>query len=208
MLRIGNIGYDLSAVLNAIAGGIVWMVERSGDETNTRVRDQNLAGRKIDKVDLGGEDPHRDREQRRDHHVVEHRFDALAVQMTGPDPYSALRIVAWGKERQSADMVEMRMAIEQVQLGRLTAAQQLVAQQAQPGSAVEDHQVAAAADLHARGVAAVTHGIGPRAGDTAAYAPEPYRVIRMDQGPTSSCCCTISSGFGQKLYRPAPFTGS
>src|SRR6516165_507810 len=184
MLRIGNIGYDLSAVLNAIAGGIVWMVERSGDETNTRVRDQNLAGGKIDKVDLGGEDPHRDREQRRDHHVVEHRFDAFTVQMTGPDPDFALPIVAWGKERQSADMVEMRMAVEQVKVGGLTAVYKLVSQQAQPSSAVENHQVAPAADLHAGSVAPVTNGIGPRAGDAAAYAPEPYRIIRRDQGPT------------------------
>src|ERR1700740_615271 len=98
MLRIGNVGYGLSAVLDAIAGRIVWMVEWSGDETNTGVRGQNLAGGKVDKVDLGGEDPHRDREQRCDHHVVEHRFDALAVQVTGPDPYSALCIVPWGKE--------------------------------------------------------------------------------------------------------------
>src|SRR6516165_6814127 len=115
MLRIGNISYDLPAVLDAIARSIVLMVERSGDETNTGVRDQNFAGGKIDKVDLGGEDPHRDREQRCNHHVVEHRLDALAVQVTGPDPYSALRIVAWGKERQSTYMVEMRMTVKQVQ---------------------------------------------------------------------------------------------
>src|ERR1700751_5558638 len=152
MLRIGNIGYGLSAVLDAITGRLVWVVERSGDDANTGVRDQNLAGGKVDKVDLGGEDPHRDREQRRDHHVVEYRRDALAVQMTGPDPYFALRIVAGGKKRQSADMVEMRVAVEQVQFGRPTAAYQLVTQQAQPGSAVEDHQGPPAAGLHARRV--------------------------------------------------------
>src|SRR6516162_11903062 len=206
MLRIGDIGNGLSAVLDAIAGGIVRMIERPGDEANAGVRGQNLAGGEIDKVDLGSEDPHRDREQRRNHHAVEHRFDALAVQVTGPDPYSAPRVVAWGKERQSADMVEMRMAVEQVQLGRPTAAHQLVAQQAQPGSAVEDHQVLPAADLHARSVAPVTHGVGPWAGDAAAYAPKPHRVIRMDQGPTPSCRCTISSRFEQKLYSPATFT--
>src|SRR6516162_8335753 len=208
MLRIGNVGYDLPAVLDAIAGSIIWMVEWPGDETNTGVRDQNFASGKIDKVDLGGEDPHRDREQRCDHHVVEHRLDAFAVQVTGPDPYSALRIVAWGEKRQSADMVKMRMTVKQVQLGRLTAACQLVAQQAQPRSAVEDHQVPSAADLDARSVAPVTNGIGPRTGDAAAYAPKPYRVVRMDQGPTPSCCCTISSRFGQKLYRRAPSAGS
>src|SRR5215472_10740666 len=205
MLGIGDIGYDLSPVLDPITGGIVWMIERAGGQTNARVRDKNLAGGEIDKVDLGGEDPHRDREQRRDHHIVEHRLDALTVQMTSPDPYSALRVVAGGKERQSTDVVEMRMTVEQVELGRLTIACQLVAQQAQPGSAVKDHQMAAAADFHARGVAAVTDGIGPRAGDAAAYAPKSYRIIRMDQSPTPSCCRTISSRFGEKLYGPASF---
>src|SRR6516162_2413486 len=122
MLRIGNISYDLSAVLDAIPGGIVGMVERSGDETNTGVGDQNFASGKINKVNLGREDPHRDREQRCDHHVVEHRLDAFAVQVTGPDPYSALRIVARGEERQAADMVKMRMTVEQVKLGRPMAA--------------------------------------------------------------------------------------
>src|SRR4029077_4079471 len=119
--------------------------------------------------------------------------------MTGPDPDLALRIVARGEERQSADMVEMRVAVKQVEIGGATAAPKLVTEQAQPGSAVEDHKVAPAADLDARSVAPVTDGVGPRAGDAAAYAPKPYRVIRMDQGPTSSCCCTISSRFRQKL---------
>src|SRR6516225_3871536 len=168
MLRIGNIGYDLSAVLDAIAGGIVWMVERSGDQTNTGVRDQNLAGGKIDKVDFGGEDPHRDREQRRDHHVVQHRFDAFAVQVTGPDPYSALRIVAWGKERQSADMVEMSMTVEQVQLGRPTAACQLVAQQAQPGSALEKSLATPVAGPPSGSRIPRTQGLWPRAGKAGA----------------------------------------
>src|SRR5215472_10596577 len=150
MLRVSDIGDDFAAVFDAVAGGLVRMVERPGGETNAGVRSQYFAGEKIDKLDLGREDPHRDREQRCDHHVVEHRFDALAVQMTGPDPYPAASIVARSKERQSADVVEMRMAVEEVQLGRLAAAHQLVAQEPQPSSAVEDHQMAPAPDLHAR----------------------------------------------------------
>src|ERR1700752_2592159 len=205
MLRVRDGGDDLTGVFDPVAGSLIRMIERSGGETDPGMRNQRLASGKIDELYLGREDPHRDREQRRDHHVVEHRFDALAVQVTGPDPYPALCIVAWGKERQSADMVEMRVTVEQIQLDRLTAAHQFVAQQAQAGSAVEDHQVVSTADFHARGVAPVTDGIGPRAGDAAAYAPESHGVIRMDQGPTSSCCCTISSRFGQKLYGLAPF---
>src|SRR5262249_13711648 len=58
-----------------------------------------------------------------------------------------------------------------------------VAEQAQAGAAVEHHQMLAATDFHTRGVAAVAHGIRPRARDAAAYPPEPYGIIRMDQGP-------------------------
>ena len=151
------------------------------------MRSQHIAGGEIGELHLGGEDPHRDREQRRDHHVVEHRFDALAaVQMAGPDAHLAARIVARRKERQAADVIEMRMAVEEVELSGLAGAHQLVAQEPQPGAAVEDQQMAAAADLDARGVAAVADRVGPRAGDAAAHAPKPHRVIRMDQGPTPS----------------------
>src|SRR5215510_226667 len=116
MLGIGDVGYDLSAVLDAIAGGVVGVIEWSGPQTNTRMRHQSLARGKIDELDLSGKDPHRDREQWRDHHVVEHRLDAHAVQMTGPDPDFALRIVTRSKKRQPADMVEMRVAVEQVEV--------------------------------------------------------------------------------------------
>src|SRR5262249_19310830 len=161
MLCVGDICDDLAAILDAITSRIVWMIERPGAETNARVRHQNLARGKINKLDLCGEDPHRDGEQRRDHHVIDYRFDALPVQMTGPDPDLAVTIVAWGKERQSANMVEMRMTVEQVEVGGLTAACELITQQAQPRSTVEDHQVVPTADLHARSVPPVTNGIGP-----------------------------------------------
>src|SRR5215469_340505 len=128
MLGIGDIGYDLSAILDSITGSIVWMIEWPGTDANARVRRQNLTCRKIFKVDLCGEDPHWDREQRRDHHIVQHRFDTLAVQVTGPDPDFALRIVARGEEWQPADMIEMRVAIEKVEVGVLTVAYKLVTQ--------------------------------------------------------------------------------
>ena len=67
------------------------MIERACTDANALVRRQNLTGLKIFKVDLRGEDPHWDREQRRDHHIIEYRFDTLAVQMTGPDPDFAQR---------------------------------------------------------------------------------------------------------------------
>jgi hypothetical protein len=104
------------------------MIERPGTDANAGVRRQNLTGRKIFKVNLRGKDPHWDREQRRDHHIVQHRFDTLAVQVTGPDPDFALRIVARGEEWQPADMIEMRVAIEQVEVGVLTVAYKLVTQ--------------------------------------------------------------------------------
>src|SRR6266446_9085867 len=125
--------------------------------------------------------------------------------MTGPNPDLAASVVARRKERQSADMVEMRVAVEQVEIGGPAGLHQLVAQQAQAGAAVEHHQVLAAADLHARGVAAVAHRIRPRAGDAAAYSPEPYRVIRMDQGPTSSARALYRGDSVKKLYGAVSF---
>ena len=76
MLCIGNIGDNLSAILDTIASGAVWMVERPGAKPDPGMWDQHIAGGKIDELHLGGKNPHRDRKQRGDHHVVEHRFDA------------------------------------------------------------------------------------------------------------------------------------
>ena len=123
------------------------------------------------------------RSPRRDHHIVEHRFDADAIQMTGPDANMAAGVIARRKERQAADMVEMRVAIEEIHFGRLPRAHQLVAQQAQPSAAVEDDQPVPAPDLDTGSVAAVAHGIRSRAGDAAANPPKSHRVIRLHQSP-------------------------
>src|SRR6266851_4225004 len=103
--------------------------------------------------------------------------------MAGPNPHAAARVVARGKKRQAADVIEMGVAIEQVQLGRLARCHQLVAQQPEAGAAIEDHQVTPAPDLDTRGVAAIADRIWPGAGDAAAHTPKSHRVIRMDQGP-------------------------
>src|SRR5437867_12121995 len=114
MLGIGDVGHDLAAIFDPVAGGVVWVVERPGGDANPGMRGQSRTRGKVDELDVGGEDSHRDRKQRRDHHVVEHRLDALAVQVTGPDPDLAAPVVARRKERQSADVVKMRVAVEQV----------------------------------------------------------------------------------------------
>ncbi len=80
-------------------------------------------------------------------------------------------------------MVEMRVAVEQVDVQRTARADQFIADQAQPGAAVEDQQMLAAADFDARRIAAVPHRVGAGAGDAAAHAPKSHRKVRMDQRP-------------------------
>src|SRR5689334_12915008 len=105
---------------------------------------QHIAGGEIEKFHIGREYAHRDREQRRDHHSVEHRLDALvAVEMPGQDAHLAARVRARCKKRKTADVVEVGVAIEEIELGGLAGGHQLVPQQAQPCAAVEDHQVVA-----------------------------------------------------------------
>src|SRR6516162_1043095 len=184
MFGVGDVGHDLAFVFEAITRGFVRMIEGPGDEAYAGMRKQHLAGGEIVEVDRRGKNSHRNREERGNHHAVEHHFDALAIQVTGPDPDSAARVVTGRKKRQPADVVEVRVAVEEVQISWAASSHQFVAQQAQPGSAVENHQMPTAADLDARGVSAVTHGVRPRAGDAATYAPEPHRELRMDQGST------------------------
>src|SRR6266566_2180266 len=101
--------------------------------------------------------------------------------MASPDADVVARIVARGKERQTMDVVEMGVGVEQIEIARIPAPEQLGAQVAQPRTAVEDQQVLAAANLNARSVAAIPGGPQARAGDAAAYPPEPKHEIRLRQ---------------------------
>ena len=103
--------------------------------------------------------------------------------MPGPNPDPAARVIARGKERQPADMVEMRAAVKQIEVRRRVGADQFITDEAQPGAAVEDQQMLAAADFDAGRIAAVTHRVGARAGDTAAHAPKSHPKVRRDQRP-------------------------
>src|SRR5262249_7725685 len=111
-------------------------------------------------------------------------FDALAtVQMAGPNPHRGALVITGSEEGQATDVVEMRMAIEEIELNRAAGGHQIVAQQAKPRAAVEHHQAIAPPDPAARGITAVADRIGAGAGNAAAHAPKPYRIIRMDQRP-------------------------
>ena len=103
--------------------------------------------------------------------------------MPGPNPDPAARVIARGKERQAADMVEMRAAVKQIEVRRRVGADQFITDEAQPGAAVEDQQMLAAADFDAGRITAVPHSVGAGAGDTAAHAPKSHHKVRMDQRP-------------------------
>ena len=184
VLGVGDVGGHLAGIFDPVAGGPVRVIERRGAQRDARVGYQRLAGGEIVKGELGGEDVERHREQRRRHHLAEHVLDpGIGLQMAGPDPDMAARVVTGREERQADDVVEMSVAVEQVEIERLRGPQQLLAKRPQARAAVEDQQVRAAADFDAGRIAAIADRIGAGAGDAAAYSPETHREIRVDQRP-------------------------
>src|SRR5579885_183703 len=165
VLGIGDVGDALAAVFDAVAGGAVGVVERGGADVDAGMRGQRVAGREIVEGELGGENADR------------------RLQVAGPDAQPAARVVARGEKRQPDDVVEMRVAEQQVEVGRVAFLLQVLAEQANPRTGVEHQEAAAAAHLDAGGVAAVTGSVRPRCGDTSAHTPEADDELRIGQGP-------------------------
>src|SRR5258708_30781004 len=92
--------------------------------------------------------------------------------MTGPETDLVAAHIGRAEERQAADMVEMRVGIEEIGADR-PVLEQGAAELAQPGAAIHDQQVIAAPYLDAGGVAAITNGLRAGAGNAAPHAPEP-----------------------------------
>src|SRR6185437_10411589 len=117
VLGIGYVGNRLAAVFDAIPGGAVRMIERPRAQFDPRMWGQRLAGGKINKDHLRREDVDRDREQRRRHHLAEYRLDArMRPQVPGPDADPVAAVIAGSEKRQPDDMVEMGVAVEQVEI--------------------------------------------------------------------------------------------
>src|SRR5690242_6037999 len=108
--------------------------------------------------------------------------------MAGPDSDAVARVVARREERQTVTVVKMRMREKQIEIMRLAALLQRVAEQAQPRAAVEDEQLPAAADFDARRIAAIACRGRPRHLDAAAHAPEPDDEVGIWQKAAPALC--------------------
>ena len=188
VLGIGDVGGSLAAILDTVAGRAARMVQRAGADRDAGMRVQFFAGSKIAEFRLRGEDVERHREERRLHHLAQHLLDAgVRLQMPGPEADVAVRLVARREKRHADDVIEMGVAVEQVEMQALAVAHQRIAERPQPRAAVEDQQTVAAAHLDTGGVAAIAHGLRPRARYAAAHAPKPDREIWVAQGGSRLC---------------------
>ena len=101
--------------------------------------------------------------------------------MAGPNADVVARVVTGREERQAVHMIEMGVRVEQVEIARVSGLKQVGAEVAHARAAVEDQQVLAATNFDAGGIAAITRGLGARAGNAAANSPEPNHEIRLRQ---------------------------
>ena len=104
----------------------------------------------------------------------EHRLQVQVVALARVDGHLVAALVERREERQPLDVIPVGVADEQVD-ARVAglAFGQLLAQLADPGAGVDDDtRSRRRADLDARGVAAITFGLGPRHGKRPANAPE------------------------------------
>jgi hypothetical protein len=69
-------------------------------------------------------------------------------------------------------MVEMRVTAKEIGVDGFARPGEVLAQQPQPGSSIEDDQLLTTAHFNARGVASITHRVWARAGNAAADSPK------------------------------------
>jgi hypothetical protein len=134
---------------------------------------QDGAGDEVLVGDVGLEHLDRHREQGRHHQLAKDvtELQSLGFQVAGPEAEAVGRLEHRAEEGEAAHMVEMRVREEQVGV-EPPLGSQFAPERAQPGSRIEDEEMRAAADLEARGVAAVAQHLRLRTGDRAADAPK------------------------------------
>src|ERR1700691_4537142 len=98
--------------------------------------------------------------------------------MPGPDADSIAGRVTRREERKAADVIEMRVAAKDVGVDGSARGREILAEQRQPGPGMENQEMAAATQLDASRVAAVSHRAGTRAGNAAADSPKANRHVR------------------------------
>ena len=106
----------------------------------------------------------------------------FGLQVAGPEAQAAFGVEQRREERQTDDVIVMRVREKQVQRqGPIIC--QAVAEIAKPRSRVEDQNVLAAANLQAGRVAAIAPVFRARASDRTAYPPKSHKEIPLVSQP-------------------------
>src|ERR1700722_12976839 len=93
--------------------------------------------------------------------------------MAGPEAQACRRIVHWLEKGQPADVIQMRVAEQQIRIDRRVLRRQSDAQVTQPRAGIEDHEMGTAAQPNERDVAAIAYRCWPGRRQAAPDAPEP-----------------------------------
>ena len=168
----------------AEARAAVRMVEGMGLDPVAVREDQRLAGREAVVGEAGGELVQLHREEGRSEDPVENGLRRLAAPAAAMDVDRAVAEDRRLEERQPADMIEMQVAEEDVDLGRRLRPEG-GAERRQARAGVDDEQSRAATDLDAGRVPAELAEAPARRGQRAAHTPEPHLegVIRRGRLP-------------------------
>ena len=112
-------------------------------------------------------------------------------QMAAPEPNTRLRVVHCREERQPTDMIEVRVAEQDIGIHRYVVLGQRGAEFAQSAAGIEYQQMRATTQFDTNGVAAIARRRGPRCGQASSRAPEPQGhstvMSNRGQGLVSVC---------------------
>ena len=162
---------------------------------------EGLAGLKAAMLEAGGEMVEGDREDRRGEEPVEGLLGVLSVQVAAMGADDALAAEDGRlEERQAADMVEMQMAEEDIDLVGGGVAE-FGAEGGDAGAGVDDEEPAAAADFDTGGVTAEFHELRTRRTRRTAHAPEAdlERILAYGHSPRHHITVTLLSRYACAL---------
>ena len=147
-------------------------------ETPAGRRHERVAGGEVPERDLGGKDLGGNGEERRAHEASDRRlgrsrFRPLVPRplVPRPHPKGVPRTVREGEEGKADDVVDMAVGEEEIEV-RAAFLGKPPPEGRKPGPRVEHQHRVAAADLDARGVAAIAGEAGVRDRDASAHPPE------------------------------------
>ena len=171
MLDVADVADAAAAVVEAETGRPARMVQGMRLDQEPVGEAERLPAPEPDMLEAARQVIEADREQGRRVKAVEHLPGALAVEVAAIGAHEVLAEQDRLEEGQPADMVEMEVAQENVDLGRRMSAH-LLAERRQAGSGIDDDEARPAPDLDASRAAAELGETRPRDGYRPSHAPE------------------------------------